>query len=184
MLFGKGKAGDDGKATPPLKSKVLGYLVETHLNHAKVRLVALETWVGEVLSLLADSDSDAASLFPSLSPTNFANFYGPFLSSLVAEFEASALDQTHGRDEQALIYQTHRLVVCFELALTLTKVPGLQTVPVLLVALREGRHFVEQFVKAMPLLRFLLKNYQEKVVAIWTDLQVISALASVYRCVH
>lgn len=41
------------------------------------------------------------------------------------------------------------MVVCFQLAMFMTRVPGLQTSGVLLAALKEGRKFVEAFVKVI-----------------------------------
>jgi len=187
--------GNGSGSSVPRQPKVLAFVVATHLTHSATRLNCLESWASNVLALMAgnssgdggggsdDDDDDgsvsaeaeAALLFPTLNKANFVHYFQPLLATLVCELKAHRLDQgTSGRDPRALLLQTARLVCVFQLAITLTRVPGLQSNGVLMAALKEGRKFVEQVLKAMPLLVEMLadKKLAAKVIDALKDLQM------------
>ena len=187
--------GNGSSSSAPRQPKVLAFVAATHLTHAGTRLNCLESWASNVLALMAgsgsgnggergsDNDDDddasaeaeAALLFPTLNKANFVHYFQPLLATLVCELKAHRLDQgTSGRDPRALLLQTARLICVFQLAITLTRVPGLQSNGVLMAALKEGRKFVEQVLKAMPLLVEMLadKKLAAKVIDALKDLQM------------
>ena len=175
----------DGHLKQP--AKVLAYTVGVHLEHSAERLQCLEGWAGNVLPLLLESggsddeggneggsgdEAAAAQVYPTLTKGNFTHFFSPLLMHLTTELRSHDLDEgSKGRDPRALSLLMQRLVVAFQLAITMTRVPGLQTPAVLLAALKEGRKFVEQFLKAMPLMRDLLEHHRKGVLDIWKELQ-------------
>lgn len=158
------------------------------------RLGVVESWATEVLPVLAGNDGDdedeaaaqGSALYPSLTRPNFVHYFRPFLVTCAAEFERACLGACLGsragklkggsgfggsgsgeppaRAEVALLLRAHRLVCALGLALVMTRVPGLQSAGVLLAALREGRRFVELFLKATPALLALLHDHQVTVV--------------------
>ena len=76
------------------------------------------------------------------------------------EWQAHRLDKVHGRDQEALLLTALRMVYVLQLSMHLTKNPYFESQAVLLVALKEGRRFVESFLKSMPLMRELFKDHQ------------------------
>ena len=166
-----GAGAEDAAAALKFPARVLAYAVGVHLNHAKRRLCAVEGWVSHVLPLLVRDEgggecgdggeagsAGAGHVYPTLVRSNFSHYFSPLLAALVDEFKASALDGAHGRKKLPLLMQAQRSVLVFDLAMSMTKVPGLQSNAVLLAALKEGRRFVEHFLKAMPLMCELLED--------------------------
>jgi hypothetical protein len=86
------------------------------------------------------------------------------------------------KHDEALLFLAHRIIVTFQLAVTMTKTPGLQTSGILTAALKEGRKFVETFLKCMPRMCRLLEHHREKTIEVFKDLQTstrqIQSLAS------
>jgi hypothetical protein len=190
LSLGSSSSSGGGGGGAPKQPKVLAFVVTLHLTYAASRLSCLERWAADVLALMcagssgggnsdsedeaASAEAEAAMLYPTLGKANFVHYFQPLLAALGSELKAHNLDRgAAGRDPRALLLQTSRLVCTFQLAVTLTRVPGLQSNGVLMAALKEGRRFVEQVLRAMPLLVEMLadKKLAAKVIDLLKDLQ-------------
>jgi hypothetical protein len=192
LSLGSSSSSGGGGGGAPKQPKVLAFVVTLHLTYAASRLSCLERWAADVLALMcagssssgggnsdsedeaASAEAEAAMLYPTLGKANFVHYFQPLLAALGSELKAHHLDRgAAGRHPRALLLQTSRLVCTFQLAVTLTRVPGLQSNGVLMAALKEGRRFVEQVLRAMPLLVEMLadKKLAAKVIDLLKDLQ-------------
>ena len=63
------------------------------------------------------------------------------------------------------------MVYVLQISMHLTKNPYFETQQTLLVALKEGRRFVDGFLKSMPLMRALFKNHQSMVLDLFKQFQ-------------
>jgi hypothetical protein len=182
---GKPQRSGGGRSTPPVtavtsdparrySTKTLGYLVDVHLKYARDRLGRLEHWSRDVLPLLLETEDCAGPTerYPTLTKPNFVYYFTPFFQHLSLEWKDHEFEQLQGREARALLLVAKRMVCIFQLAMTLTKLACYQSNGVLLVAMKEGRKFIDGFLKAMPLLKALFPAHQRDVIELWQWLQI------------
>ena len=85
-------------------------------------------------------------------------------------------------DEKTVIDVLNKLIKCFNLLINITKGENIKR-PVLLIALREGRIFMDEFIKTCKYLHGLFSTHQSEVIKMLSLLQK-STRQLQYICAH
>ncbi|CAM9211941.1 unnamed protein product [Discosporangium mesarthrocarpum] len=156
------------------KSSTLGVLVRTHLRWAKDPLEAIEVMSTEVLPLLLETGASLGptEAYPTLTAASFTHFFTPLLQSLVSCWRDGTDFSGKWVPREALLMRTERMVLIFSLLVQFTKGnPSLSRRVVLVTVLREGKKFVQSFLRAVSFLEGAFQDHQAQVISTFKSLQ-------------